>query len=220
MDCPEQTVDTRFAQTMHGLSQAQHDQLNTYPKPLRLRCGIPNPKYESLTSLCSADRSPSLRLRPFPFVCGTWLCVVQSVDPVCTDSPWIFVQSVAPRFAQGNSRIGPIHGLRITYMLFLLCATLCMCIHGQSDRCWTAIVINFNAYWSALPTGGWHRLLAGRNCKVWDACNGWQCNVGTESWRGYMYRDGRNVTRVQGSVTGIQNKSVTGDMEKRVGTDV
>ena len=37
---------------------------------------------------------------------------------------------------------------------------------------------------------------------------------------GYMYRGGRNVTRVQRSVAGIQNKSVTGDMENRVGTKV
>ena len=78
MDCPAQTVDPRLAHTIHGLSQAQHDQLNTYLKPQRLRCRISNPKSKSLTSPCAADRSPSLRLRPVPFVCGAWLCVAQS----------------------------------------------------------------------------------------------------------------------------------------------
>ena len=81
MDCPAQTVDSRFAQTIHGLFQTQHDHLNTYPKPQRLQCRIPNPEYESLTSPCVADRSPSLWLRPSPLVCGTWLCVVQSMGP-------------------------------------------------------------------------------------------------------------------------------------------
>ena len=52
-------------------------------------------------------------------------------------------------------------------------------VHGLSDRCWTAIVMDFNACWTALPTGGWHRLLAGHNCKVWKSCNHWQCNRGT-----------------------------------------
>ena len=50
----------------------------------------------------------------------------------------------------------------------MLCVFVCAPVHvyGQSDRCWAAIVIDFNAYWAALPTGGCHRLLAGRNCKV------------------------------------------------------
>ena len=47
------------------------------------------------------------------------------------------------------------------YMLFMLCVSLCMCMHGQSDRCWTALVVDFNTYWFALSTGGWHRLLQG-----------------------------------------------------------
>ena len=93
MDCPAQTVDPRFAQTIHGLSHAQHEQLNTYPKPQKLQCRIPNPSYESLTLPCVADRSLSLRLRPV-------LCVAQSVDP---------------RFVQGNPRIVPIYGLCMTY---------------------------------------------------------------------------------------------------------
>ena len=71
MECPAQTVDPRFAQTIHGLSQAQHNQLNTYPKPQRLQRMIPIPKYQSLTLHCAADRSPSLRLHPVPLVCGT-----------------------------------------------------------------------------------------------------------------------------------------------------
>ena len=33
VDCPVQTMDLRFTQTIHGLSQVQHDQLNTYPNP-------------------------------------------------------------------------------------------------------------------------------------------------------------------------------------------
>ena len=36
-----------------------------------------------------------------------------------------------------------------------------------------------NAYWAALPTGGWHRQAVGRNCNVREALNGWQCNRGT-----------------------------------------
>ena len=59
-----------LAQTIHGLSQAQHDQLNTYLKSQRLQCRIPNHKYKSLTSPCVADRSPSLRLHPVFLVCG------------------------------------------------------------------------------------------------------------------------------------------------------
>ena len=35
-----------------------------------------------------------------------------------------------------------------------------------------------------------------------------------------VYRGGKNVTRVQGRVTRIQNKSTTGDMEKGVGIEV
>ena len=54
-------------------------------------------------------------------------------------------------------------------------------VYGPFDRCWTAIVVDFNAYWAALPSGKCHRLLAERNCKVHEAWNGWQCNRGTES---------------------------------------
>ena len=92
-------------------------------------------------------------------------------------------------------------------------------VYGQSHRCWATIVIDFNAHWAALPTGGCHRLLAGRNSKVPDACNVLQCKAQSHDEgiymyiyrgrRGYVYRGGRNVTRVQESVMGIQNKSVT-----------
>ena len=81
VDSPVQTMNPRFVQTIHGLSQAQHDQLNTYSKPNGLQCRIPNPKYKSLTLPCLADYSPSLRLCLSPLVCGAWLFVEQSVVP-------------------------------------------------------------------------------------------------------------------------------------------
>ena len=40
-----------------------------------------------------------------------------------------------------------------------VCACVCVCVcvclraRGQLDICWTAIVMGFNAYWAALPTG-------------------------------------------------------------------
>ena len=37
------------------------------------------------------------------------------------------------------------------YML-RVCVRACACVYGQYDRCWTAIVIDFNAYWAPLPT--------------------------------------------------------------------
>ena len=44
--------------------------------------------------------------------------------------------------------------------LFVKGVCVCVCVHtgacGQTDRCWTAIVMDFNAYWVALPTGGRH----------------------------------------------------------------
>ena len=45
-------------------------------------------------------------------------------------------------------------------------------VYGQSDRYWTARVTNSNAYWAALLTGGWHKLLVGRNSNVWEVWNG------------------------------------------------
>ena len=67
--------------------------------------------------------------------------------------------------------------------MYMLCLFVCvpMHVHGQCDRCWTAIVMEFNAYWAALSTGGWHILLAGRSCKLREAWNGQQCNRAIES---------------------------------------
>ena len=53
----------------------------------------------------------------------------------------------------------------------------CVCVYSQSDRCWTAIVLDFNANWAALPTGGWHGVLVGLNCNMWEAWIGWQCSA-------------------------------------------
>ena len=36
-------------------------------------------------------------------------------------------------------------------------------VYGQSDRSWAAVIIDFNAYWATLPTGGGHKILAGSN---------------------------------------------------------
>ena len=53
---------------------------------------------------------------------------------------------------------------------------VCVCVRastpiGQCDRCWTAIVMDFNACWGALPRP---------NCNVRKALNGRQCNRGME----------------------------------------
>ena len=95
---------------------------------------------------------------------------------------------------------------------------VCMPVHvyGHSDRCWTAIVMDFNIYWVELPTGGWHKLLAGCNCKYQEAWKGQQCNRAKKSW--WVYKGGRCATGVHGSSKGIQDKSVTVGIEKRVGT--
>ena len=47
------------------------------------------------------------------------------------------------------------------YMMFVF---VCVPVYGPSDRCWTAIVMDSIVYWVVLPTGGWHKLLAGYNC--------------------------------------------------------
>ena len=72
------------------------------------------------------------------------------------------------------------------YMLFVL-----VCVfgraYGQSDRCWAAIVMVFNAYWAALLTGGWHtcRLLAaGCKCEVREAWTGQKCNRSLQECNG------------------------------------
>ena len=56
-------------------------------------------------------------------------------------------------------------------------------VYGLSGRCWTAILVDFNAYWAALPTNGWHILMEGCKCKVREALNGQQFNKGTKSWQ-------------------------------------
>ena len=90
--------------------------------------------------------------------------------------------------------------------IYVLCAFVCMSVpvHGQSNRCWTVIAMDFNANWAELPTGGWHKLL---NCKVWE--HGMASSV-TEAESHDKGGGGRSVTGVHGSVTGVQNKSVTG----------
>ena len=102
-------------------------------------------------------------------------------------------------------------------MLFVF---VCMPVHayGKSGRCWTAIVMNFNVYLATLPTGGWYRLLAGCNCKDREAWNRQQY-PGTEAQNHDKGRCGETVTGVHRSVMKIQNKRVTGGMEKRVGTE-
>ena len=62
-------------------------------------------------------------------------------------------------------------------------------MYGQSDRQWTAIVMGFYAYWAALPTIGWHRLLAGRNCKV---------KVASSLTNAQSHDEGRGGRRVTG----------------------
>ena len=71
--------------------------------------------------------------------------------------------------------------------------------------------MNFNVYWAAL--------LAGCNCKFWETWNRWHCTV-TEAQIHDEGRDGRTVTAVHWSVTGIQNRCVTGGMEKGVSKEV
>ena len=86
-------------------------------------------------------------------------------------------------------------------------------MYGHPDRWQTAIVMHFNVNWAALPTGGWHRLLAGCNCKVWEAWIRRQCTV-RKALNYDEGRGGRTVTGVHRIVTGALNKGVTGGMEK------
>ena len=64
-------------------------------------------------------------------------------------------------------------------------------------------MIDFNAYWAALATGGWHGLLARRKC----GRPGMAGSV-TEAQSHDEGRGGRSVTGLYESVTGILNKSV------------
>ena len=92
-------------------------------------------------------------------------------------------------------------------MLFVF---VCTPVHayGHSDRYWTAIVMDFNVYLAAQHTGGWHRLLAGCSCKVWEALNRQQCTV-TEAQNHDKSRGGETVTGVHRNVMEVQNKRVT-----------
>ena len=54
------------------------------------------------------------------------------------------------------------------YTMYMYAVNVCVRTYAHpTDRCWTAIAMDSNAYWTALPTGVRHRLLAGCNCKVW-----------------------------------------------------
>ena len=85
-----------------------------------------------------------------------------------------------------------------------------MHVYSQSDSCCTVIVMGFNVYWAALPSGGRDSLLAGCNCKVREAWKRWQHN---------SMQKNRVMARV-GVVTGILIKTVNGDMETRISTKV
>ena len=70
-------------------------------------------------------------------------------------------------------------------------------------------MIDFNAYWVALPPGGWLKLLAGPDCNAWRP--GMASNI-TEAKSYDEGMGGRNATRVHWSVTGVQSRSVTWSM--------
>ena len=58
-----------------------------------------------------------------------------------------------------------------------------MRLYGLLVTCRIAIVIDFNTYRGALGdqlyTGGWHRILVGRYCNVWEA---YMTGSVTEAW--------------------------------------
>ena len=74
-----------------------------------------------------------------------------------------------------------VNVLHLVTCLYMLCVFVCTPLHGQSDSCWIAIVINFNTNWTALPTRGCHRLLVECNFKVQEAWNGLQYKRSTKS---------------------------------------
>ena len=85
-------------------------------------------------------------------------------------------------------------------------------MHAQSDRCWTAIVLNFDAYWAALPTGGWYGVLAGSKSNVREGWNDWKC---TGAW---SYDNGRGWQKYNRSAQDhrrvmVEHESETGGME-------
>ena len=67
-----------------------------------------------------------------------------------------------------------------------VCVCVCVCyvclfVCVQSDRCWTAMMMAFIAYWAALPAGGWLRLLIRPNCNMLEVLNGREYNEGAKS---------------------------------------
>ena len=60
-----------------------------------------------------------------------------------------------------------------------VCVCACVCVANL-----TGAGFNAYAYWAALPTGGWQRLLVGRDCNMWETWDGQQCNRGTGSRQG------------------------------------
>ena len=76
-------------------------------------------------------------------------------------------------------------------MAFSSTGCVCVCARvRQCDRCWTAIVMEFNAHWGALP---------GPNCNVREALNGGQF---TQAPSHDESSGGSSVTGVHGGVTG------------------
>ena len=66
--------------------------------------------------------------------------------------------------------------------------------------------MDFNAYWAALPTGGWHIVLARKNCYMFEAWNSRHClmyGVMTSVYphQHFVYRGGRRLTGVDRIVT-------------------
>ena len=64
-----------------------------------------------------------------------------------------------------------------------------------------------------MPSGGCDSLLTGCSCKVLEAGKRRQCTV-AETQNHDKGSGGRTITGVRGSVTGIQNETVNGGMNK------
>ena len=71
----------------------------------------------------------------------------------------------------------------VNMLCMFVCAPVNVCI-WQCDRC-CSIVINFNVYWAALPTGLWQDAIV--------ACG----RPSTEAWNHDEGRSGRSVIGVQ-----------------------
>ena len=92
-------------------------------------------------------------------------------------------------------------------------------LHGHSDRCWSARVMDFNVYWVALPTGGRHTLLVGCSCKVREAWNRRQCTL-REAQNYDNGMGGRTVKGVHESVTRDTEQKCNWGHGKRVSIEV